>query len=251
MRLGLPVFLDMPELADCMALCEALGMDFVELNKNLPQYAQLTEPLPPYMKGKVTLHMDEPFDPWHFHPTIAKAHLQVLHETLVWARDNKVNTLTLHMNDGVYFTLPEGKINLQERYQDLYLQQTVALRQVAEQVTGPIVCIENAGRWTAIQQQAIELLLESECFGLTWDIGHDARSGGVHGVFMQQHAQYVRHMHLHDNGPAGNHLPLGDGNTDLAKPLAFAQQHDLPVVIEVKTPDGLRKSINWLHERGY
>ena len=36
--LGMPTLTELPELEDCAALCRELGLQFLELNMDLPQY---------------------------------------------------------------------------------------------------------------------------------------------------------------------------------------------------------------------
>ena len=36
--LGMPPLIELPDLEDCAKLCRELGLQFVELNMNLPQY---------------------------------------------------------------------------------------------------------------------------------------------------------------------------------------------------------------------
>lgn len=38
MDFGMPTLIELPEIPDCAALCRQLGLQFVELNMNLPQY---------------------------------------------------------------------------------------------------------------------------------------------------------------------------------------------------------------------
>ena len=57
-------------------------------------------------------------------------------------------------------------------------------------------------------------------------------------------------MHLHDYiVTRGAHLPLGEGELNLVQYLDIAQKHNCRVVLETKTIDGLRKSVEWLKER--
>jgi sugar phosphate isomerase/epimerase len=46
-------------------------------------------------------------------------------------------------------------------------------------------------------------------------------------------------------------LKLGEGDVNIAKYLDLAKEHDCRAVLEVKTVDGLRQSVNWLKEKGY
>ena len=249
MRFGMPVLVDRPRLDDCLALCESLGLDFVEINMNLPEYAQLSKQLPAHAWGKITLHMDERFDPWHYHPDIAAAHIKTLQETQQWASKNNVPKVTLHMNEGVYFTLPEGRVYLQQRYRDTFLRQTETMLQAIQ--TGEVlVCIENTGGWTPVQREGLEMLLSAPQCALTWDVGHDSGAGHADTVFLETHQIRIAHMHLHDTAFKQSHLPLGTGEDDLHTPIAFAQTHDVDTVIEVKTPEGLRQSVAWLEKQG-
>ena len=36
--LGMPTLIELPEIEDCAALCAGLGLQFIELNMNMPQY---------------------------------------------------------------------------------------------------------------------------------------------------------------------------------------------------------------------
>ncbi len=58
-------------------------------------------------------------------------------------------------------------------------------------------------------------------------------------------------MHIHDASGRKNHLILGEGEVDLAKYLDLASSRNCRAVIEVKTVAGLRRSAEWLKERGW
>ena len=36
--IGMPTLIELPEIDDCAGLCRELGLQFIELNMNLPQY---------------------------------------------------------------------------------------------------------------------------------------------------------------------------------------------------------------------
>ena len=38
MFLGMPTLIEKSDVKDCVKLCESLGLDFIELNMNLPEY---------------------------------------------------------------------------------------------------------------------------------------------------------------------------------------------------------------------
>ncbi len=86
---------------------------------------------------------------------------------------------------------------------------------------------------------------------MTFDIGHDAGSGFLQRPLIDRDIGRLHHMHIHDARGKENHLPLGEGELDLHKYLNLAKEHDCRAVIEVKTIAGLRRSVEWLKERGY
>ena len=58
-------------------------------------------------------------------------------------------------------------------------------------------------------------------------------------------------MHMHDALGGKNHLALGMGELDLEKYCALAEEHNCRIVLETKTVEGLRQSVNWMRRRGY
>jgi len=53
-------------------------------------------------------------------------------------------------------------------------------------------------------------------------------------------------MHIHDVVGRKNHLPLGTGELDLLKYFDLANGNNCRVVIETKTIDGLKQSVDWM-----
>ena len=57
-------------------------------------------------------------------------------------------------------------------------------------------------------------------------------------------------MHLHDvKDGTKDHQALGTGELDIMGYLKIAEEHDCTVVLETKTFDALRESVNWLKNR--
>ena len=59
------------------------------------------------------------------------------------------------------------------------------------------------------------------------------------------------HFHIHDGSekPSRNHLALGDGEIDLAARLELAEKRNARCVLETKTIEALRASVEWLNGR--
>ena len=98
--------------------------------------------------------------------------------------------------------------------------------------------------WGDLVGEALELLLESPVFGLTLDVGHDFRAQGVDRLFMEWYSGRI--VHPHDSDGQQDHLPLGEGQADLLGALELAERRNCRVVLEVKTADGLNRSLEWL-----
>ena len=88
LQLGLPTLIETRTLSECAALCRKLGLDFIELNMNLPQY-QLNVLDIPLMKNIAarygvfyTIHLDENLNVSDFNPYIADAYRRTVSETI-------------------------------------------------------------------------------------------------------------------------------------------------------------------------
>ncbi len=98
--------------------------------------------------------------------------------------------------------------------------------------------------------EAIDYLLESPVFGLTWDIGHSKATGEKDVPYLTEHQDRLIHFHIHDGSEktAKNHLALGDGEINLVSRLELAKSRNARCVLETKTIEALKKSVEWLKE---
>ena len=96
------------------------------------------------------------------------------------------------------------------------------------------------------QKEAIEILLESNVFALTFDVGHNYGIGGTDEEFIMKHKDRLSHIHLHDAQGGKNHLALGTGEIDIGKYINLAKEQNCRIVLETKTIDGLKQSVEWL-----
>ena len=113
------------------------------------------------------------------------------------------------------------------------------------------IVIENTDGFFAYEQRAMEYLLESPVFGLTWDIGHSKAVGERDVPFLLAHEDRLLHFHIHDGTetPSRNHLALGDGDIDLPARLSLARRLDARCVLETKTIEALKRSVRWLQSK--
>ncbi len=155
----------------------------------------------------------------------------------------------MHMAKGVYFTLPDRKVYLFSEHKEQYLKSIIAFRNMCENAIGDAdikICIENCDGYEDFQKEAIELLLESNVFALTFDVGHNHGIGGTDEEFIMKHKDRLHHIHLHDAKGKKNHLALGTGEMDIEKYISLANEHNCRVVLETKTIDALKQSVEWL-----
>lgn len=258
MDFGMPTLIEVPRLADCAALCAEFGLQFVECNMNLPEYQ--TDKIDTAAFAEIarryniyyTLHLDENLNVCDFNSAVADAYLHTVSDAIRAAKLLNIPVLNMHLSDGVYFTLPDRKAYLFEQYRDRYLEKLKVFRDQCVRAIGEDsiqICIENCGGYQDFQRRGVDLLLESDCFALTFDVGHNHSAGNRDEAFLLDRRGRLCHMHLHDARREKNHLPLGTGELDLMKYLHLAKQRHCRVVLETKTVDGLKQSVEWLRKQ--
>ena len=258
MRFGMPTLIELPEVEACAALCKGLDLDFVELNMNLPQYQP--QRIDAASFGRIaeaygisyTIHLDENLNISDFNPYIAEAYRRTVAETVALAGELGVPVLNMHLTRGVYFTLPNRKVYLFDEYRRQYLKSIAGFRDLCERLIGNAdirICIENCSGFTEFQKEALELLLSSPVFGLTFDIGHNHGCRNADEPFITGHKARLCHMHMHDAQGKKNHLALGTRELDIEKYLALAEERKCAIVLETKTVEGLKQSVNWLRQK--
>ena len=252
---GMPTLIETSILEECAVLCAELGLDFIEINMNMPQY-QLDKIDVDYFKSIAdkygiyyTIHLDENLNVSDFNPYVAQAYIKTVADTIEIAKQLSVKVINMHMARGVYFTLPERKVYLFSEYKEQYLKSIVAFRNMCETAIGDAdikICIENCDGYEEFQKETIEILLESNVFALTFDVGHNYGIGGTDEEFIMKHKDRLHHIHLHDAKSRKNHLALGTGEMNIEKYINLANEHNCRAVLETKTIDGLKWSVEWL-----
>ncbi len=269
MQFGMPTLIESRTLEENIALCTRLGLRFIELNMNFPEYQlDRLEDTGILLKAAqeagiyYTVHLDENLNVADFNPLVAVAYLETVRRTIAAAgklaelKDRFGDpsmplTLTMHMNHGIFITLPDRKVQMYERDFDRYMASMARFRALCEEWIGDrnlVISLENTDGFREYEKRAIECLLESPKFGLTWDIGHSRAAGEKDVPFLLEHASRLRHFHIHDGTgqPPRNHLALGDGEIDLPARLAVAREHRCRCVLETKTVAALERSVAWL-----
>ena len=260
---GMPTLIENRNIEENAEFCHRLGLCFIELNMNLPEY-QLDElrntdkllDLANRYDLFYTIHLDESLNIADFNPLVAEAYRETVRRTIRTAKKLNSPIINMHMNHGIFITLPDQKIQLFDRDFDAYLTSFRCFRDMCLQEIGNSkirITIENTDGFKEYEEKAVEMLLESSVFGLTWDIGHSKAVGEKDESFLMQHENSLCHFHIHDGTtfPPKNHLALGDGEIDLEQRLELAAVHGCRCVLETKTRQALERSTKWLKEHGW
>lgn len=249
---GMPFLLETPAIADAAALCEELGLAFVELNMNFPacQAERLDVQELYRLKRKhgiyFTLHLEEGCDPFCFNRGVRKAWMDSIRDTLTIAQAIDAPIVNMHLPKGDYITLPDRRVCMYQHYKEIYQAAVQELREMCQRElegSSTRICIENTKGFSPYEQTAISVLLESPVFGLTLDIGHSHAVMDKDIPFYKAFDRRMIHMHIHDAKGTSNHLALGDGEIDLMERIAWARRNGARMVLETKTVQALRTSV--------
>ncbi|MCR4961491.1 MAG: sugar phosphate isomerase/epimerase [Lachnospiraceae bacterium] len=272
LQFGMPTLIENKTPEENVALCRSLGLKFIELNMNFPEYqadrleqTDLFIGLAEEAGIYYTVHLDENLNIADFNSLVSEAYLETVRRSVetvkkfVILRDrygdsSQPLTLNMHMNHGIYITLPDRKVQMYDRDFDSYMRSFENFRTKCEQWIGDSdirIVIENTDGFREYEKRAIEYLLESPVFGLTWDIGHSKATGEKDVPFIKEHGERLMHFHIHDGSenPPKNHLALGDGEIDLEDRLRLAESRNARCVLETKTIEALKKSVRWLEDK--
>ena len=273
MQFGMPTLYHCRTLAENVALCAGLGLRFIELNMNFPEYQaeQLADTDSLLRAGEAagiyfTIHLDENLNIADFNPLVRQAWLETVRRTigaakgLLGLRDafgdkEQPLTVNMHIHHGIHITLPDRRVQLYERDPAAYLEAFRSFRGLCEEWiggSGVMIAVENTDGFRWYEREAIDLLLESPAFCLTWDIGHSRATGEADAPFLLARRGRIRHFHIHDGTerPPRDHLALGDGEIDLRERLRLAEACHARCVLETKTEAALRQSVRWLKSAG-
>jgi len=273
MQFGMPTLIENKTLGDNVELCRELGLQFIELNMNFPEYQiDKLEKTDEFIEAAreagiyYTIHLDEKLNVADFNPLVAEAYMETVRRTVEVARKllplrdrfgdaDQPLTINMHMEHGIFITLPDRKVQMYERDFDTYMKSFEQFREKVAEWIGDSdikIAVENTDGFRDYEKKAIEYMLESPFFCMTWDIGHSKAVAEKDVPFIMENVAHLRHFHIHDGreNPPKNHLALGDGEIDIMERLSLAEAHGARCVLETKTIEALRKSVAWLKERG-
>ncbi len=252
---GIPTLMEYSDIDVLTRFCAEHGFGFVEMNMTFPWFQpdRITRDTIRLLKQKYgvdfTVHLHDQVNPFEFSPDMRQGCL----ENVVWAmrlaRELDLPRLNMHMMTGTYSTINGVKTYLYAHCEDIYLGLVRAFGELVEQElkgSDTVFCIENTSGFLPFQKKAVELLLGSKRFGLTFDVGHSFRTNGNDERFLLEHRDRICHFHIHDCSEKANHLGFGEGQLDLVRYLNMAKELDSTVVAEVKESCALLRSREYL-----
>ena len=269
MQFGMPTLIENKTLEDNISLCKSLGLNFIELNMNFPEYQvdeleQTDRLIELADKAGIyyTIHLDENLNIADFNRLVSEAYLETVRRSIevtkallplrdLYGDARQPLTLNMHMHHGIYITLPDCKVQMYDRDFDTYMKAFSVFREKCEEWIGDSdirIAVENTDGFREYEKKAIEFLLDSPKYGLTWDIGHSKAIGEKDVPFIMSHQDHLIHFHIHDGSenPPKNHLAFGDGEIDIKDRLNLAKERNARCVLETKTIEALKKSVIWL-----
>lgn len=257
MKFGMPTLVECENAAECVALAKKFELDFVEINMSFPQYQpseELIESLNELARIHnvfFTIHADEALSPFDFNKRVSECYFEVMRDTIRAAKRIGAPVINMHLQKGIYVTLPDKVILLTDVYFEEYLTRVKNFIKMCEDEignSGVVIAIENvdSNPFTESQIRALEYFMKSDVFALTLDTGHEMALDYKDEHVFRKYPEKLVHMHLHDCVGKSPHLPLGAGNIDvLSKISAFGGQTCL---IEVKTIAGLEESVDFINK---
>lgn len=260
MKFGMPTLVECQDVYECRDVALRYGLDFIELNMSFPQYQPAALDIGELLKMQerdeifFTIHADEMLNPFDFNDKVSQCYFDVMRDTVRFAIEAKIPVINLHLLKGVYVTLPDKVVLLSDVYFEKYIEKVKQFIKTCESEigeSGVVIAIENvdSNSFTESQLKALELFMNSRVFALTLDTGHELCLNYSDSHVFERYTDKLVHMHLHDAKGRSAHLPLGEGEVSINEKLAMLS-NERTCLVEVKTIDGLKKSVEYLKNHG-
>ena len=154
MQFGMPTLIENKTLEENIALCKRLGLKFIELNMNFPEYQlDKLEETEVFINAAenaqiyYTIHLDENLNIADFNSLVANAYLETVRRTIEVAKKliplhdkygdtSQPLTINMHMHHGIYITLPDRKVQMYDRDFETYMNSFAHFRNCCEQWIG-------------------------------------------------------------------------------------------------------------------
>ncbi len=256
MKFGMPTLVECADVFECRDVAQKYGLDFIELNMSFPQYQPRALDVNALREIKekdgifFTIHADEMLNPFDFNDKVSDCYFDVMKDTISFAKALKIPVINMHLLKGVYVTLPDKVVLLSDVYFKKYEEKVGQFIKMCENEIGASdvkIAIENvdSNPFTESQLKLMDSFMSSPAFALTLDTGHELCLGFKDSHVFEKYPEKLVHMHLHDAKGKSAHLPLGSADVCIADKIS-AFKNGETCLIEVKTVEGLAKSVEYL-----
>lgn len=254
---GMPTLIELESIEENVKLCKSLDLQFVEINMNmpycLPEYNDVEKlrKLKEEYRVTFTMHFPEEIDFGTFYKEIHDANISLFKRYVEYGSKFGVEKINVHLLPGTLVSLPHKKVYLYEKYLNLYFEnlKTSLLKIIQIAAVHNIkVNVENLVVPKFLEEIFLKLKTIPDLY-FTYDIGHDAVGNYNVEKLYKNLGEKVKHMHLHDYNQFTCHQILFNGKINLYEKLNFAKKNEMSVVIEVKTIEALKISVDNLKNR--
>jgi len=244
---GMPSLVEFKSIEDNVTFAKKNNLKFIELNMDLPYCTNIKENELQIYDIDFTMHISEKINVAELNDNLRVAYLNEAIRQIELGVKNNIKKFNIHIDSGVYFTLPDGKFFLNERYQDIYQKNIEKSCKVLNEIAKKYnisINFEN----TKIQKftpLAVNIISNYKYLGFTLDIGHNEKNKNKAFELFNK-TNKIRHIHLHDYDGNSDHLTLGKGIIDFKKYKNILEENY--IVIEVKQSNELLESIIYLRK---
>lgn len=245
MKFGMPTLVTFNNIEENVKFAKKYNLDFIELNMDLPYCLNIENGSLKKYDIEFTMHISEKINISELNNNLRISYLDEAIRQINLGIKNNIKKFNLHIDSGVYFTLPDKKFFLNEKFEDIYInnlnESCKVLNDFAKK-NNININFENT-KIHKFTHKAIEIINRYDYLGYTLDIGHNEKNGDkAYPKFLSSNK--IRHIHLHDYDGKTDHLTIGQGIIDLEKYRGVLNNNY--IVIEIKVEDELTNSINYL-----
>lgn len=246
MKFGMPTLVMFNSIKDNVDFALKNNIDFIELNMDLPYCNNIKNQELNKYDIEFTMHISEKINVADLNNNLRIKYLNEAIRQIKLGINNNIKKFNLHIDSGVYFTLPSGKYYLNEKFLDIYLnnldKSCIVLNEFAKE-NNIEINFENT-KIHSFTKEAFKIIEKYKYLGFTLDIGHNEKNGNK-AFELLKNTNKIRHIHMHDYDGKKDHLTLGSGIIDFGKYKKMTSKNY--IVIEIKEENELVNSINYLN----
>lgn len=120
MKFGMPTLVTFNSIEENVKFAKANNLDFIELNMDLPYCLDIQNQKLGKYDIEFTMHISENINVSELNDFLRESYLNEAVRQIKLGIKNNIKKFNLHIDSGVYFTLPDKKFFLNEKYENIY-----------------------------------------------------------------------------------------------------------------------------------